>query len=349
MLAFHLSYSIISLMYKFLSKEQRQELIDELKIERSRRYAERIKVILLLDEGQTYKNIAHFLFLDEGTIANYRKRYKKGGIEGLVIDDYARNRMKLTEEEETILSADLQSKIFPSTKEIIDHVQKKFNVYYSVSGITHLLHRLGFSFKKAKGIPGKAKKEDQAKFIRSYNALKSHGKVYFGDGTHPRHNSILSYGWIKKGTEKNVFTNSGRFHVNLFGAVCIENQETIIRSYPTIGQEHICEFLKVLRNKNPGNEKLYLILDKGPYNRAGSVKALAKELNIKLVYLPAYSPNLNPIERLWKFFKKKVLYNQYYEKQDQFIKACSNFFRGIRKYKAELATLLTDNFSPVGT
>lgn len=335
-------------MNKFLTKKERQELLDELKIERSRRYAERIKVILLLDEGKTYKNISDYLFLDEGTIANYKKRYREGGIEGLIIDDYARNRSKLTEEEEQILTADLESRIFPSTKEVADHIKKKFKVTYSISGVTALLHRLGFSFKKAKGVPGKAKKEDQAKFIRSYNALKSHGKVYFGDGTHPRHNSILSYGWIKKGEEKEVLTNSGRFHVNLFGAICLENQETIVRSYPAIGQDHICDFLKVLRNKNPDGQKLYLILDKGPYNRANSVKKLAKKLNIKLIYLPAYSPNLNPIERLWKFFKKKVLYNQYYEKQEQFSEVCSNFFRGIRKYKNELATLLTDNFTPIG-
>jgi len=62
-------------MEKFLTKKQRQELLDELSIERSRRYAERIKVILLLDDNETYKNISKFLFLDEGTIANYKKRY----------------------------------------------------------------------------------------------------------------------------------------------------------------------------------------------------------------------------------------------------------------------------------
>jgi DNA-binding NarL/FixJ family response regulator len=60
-------------MYKFLDKIQRQELIDELKTERSRRYAGRIRVILLLDQKWTYKNIAEVLFINEGTIANYRK------------------------------------------------------------------------------------------------------------------------------------------------------------------------------------------------------------------------------------------------------------------------------------
>ncbi len=67
-------------MYKFLSKEQRQELLDELKIESSRRYADRIRVILLLDKRWTYKKIAEALFIDESTIANYKKRYREGGL-----------------------------------------------------------------------------------------------------------------------------------------------------------------------------------------------------------------------------------------------------------------------------
>ena len=64
-------------MGSFLSKKQRQELLDELKLGRIRRYADRLRVIFLLDDGKTYKNIAECLFLDEETIGNYKKRYKR--------------------------------------------------------------------------------------------------------------------------------------------------------------------------------------------------------------------------------------------------------------------------------
>ena len=90
-------------------------------------------------------------------------------------------------------------------------------------------------------------------------------------------------------------------------------------------------------------------MDNTAYNRSAKVKNLAEELKINLTYLPPYSPNLNPIERLWKFFKRKVLYNKYYELKADFETACTNFFRYIRKYRAELATLLTDNFEVLGT
>ena len=336
-------------MYKFLNKVQRQELLDELQVERSKRYADRIRVILLLDNNETYKNISKFLFLDEGSIANYRKRYKEGGIEGLILDDYCTKRTKLNIFEEFQLINELDERIFASTKEVVNHILKKYKVKFSIIGCNNLLHRLGFSFKKAKGVPGKAKKKDQEEFIKKYNSLKGKGKVYFGDATHPLHNTILSSGWIRKGEEKEVFTNSGRNRVNVFGAIAIDDLDVVTRSCDTINQVSVCNFLKALREKNPNGEKLYFILDRGPSNKAMSVRELAKELNIEIVFLPAYSPNLNPIERLWKFFKKKVLYNQYYEKFKDFKLVCSSFFRGIRKYELELATLITDNFSAVGT
>ena len=92
-----------------------------------------------------------------------------------------------------------------------------------------------------------------------------------------------------------------------------------------------------------------MVTDNAGYNRAKKVKRLAKELNIKLVYLPPYSPNLNPIERLWKFMKKKVMANTYYETFPDFRKNIMYFFRYIQKYRPELKTLITDNFRLMGT
>jgi len=113
----------------------------------------------------------------------------------------------------------LDATIFASTKEVVAHIENSFNIKFSISGCNNLLHRLGFSFKKAKGVPGKAKIEDQIDFIKRYDALKGIGKIYFGDATHPLHNTVLSSGWIKKGQDKEVFTNSGRNRVNIFGAI----------------------------------------------------------------------------------------------------------------------------------
>ena len=85
--------------------------------------------------------------------------------------------------------------------------------------MTTLLHKLGFSYKKPKGVPGKAKTEEQEAFVKRYNRVKKKGLVYFADSTHPMLNPILSAGWIRKGKEYEVKTNSGRQRVNINGAI----------------------------------------------------------------------------------------------------------------------------------
>lgn len=337
-------------MGKFLTLKERNELLAELRIERARKYAERIKVILLLDDGKTYRSIADYLFLDEGTIANYRKRYKNGGLEELINDFYNGRRAMLSESELKILTSDLQSQIFLTSSAVIAHIKKKFGVQYSRGGVTELLHRLGFSFKKATPVPGKADKKKQQQFINRYNGIKPHGLVYFGDSTHPEFAPTITYGWIKKGENFDVKTNSGwRKRVNICGAIEIGSLDVVARTYKTVNKDSICDLLRAIRRKNPDEKRIYLVLDGAPYNRAKKVRNLAKNLNIKIVYLPPYSPNLNPIERLWKFMKKKVTANRYFEEFDDFKKNLVNFFRGIRKYRADLETLITDNFPILGT
>ena len=183
------------------------------------------------------------------------------------------------------------------------------------------------------------------RFINQYNGIKAHGPVYFADATHPEFAPNITYGWIRKGSKFEVKTNSGwRKRVNIYGLIEINTLDVITRSFETINQFSVCEILRALRRKNPNDKNLYVVLDGASYNRSIIVTNIAKELKIKIVRLPPYSPNLNPIERLWKFMKSKVTANRYFEQFDDFKHTLMEFFRGIRKYKNELETLITDNF-----
>lgn len=332
----------------FLSKKQRLELLSELKVEDKARYSDRIKVILLLDQNWTHGKIAEALFIDEGSIRNWRKRYIEGGIEELIRDDWATKRCFLSEDQLLKLSLHLEETTYTRTKDVVSYVFSKYKVRYSISGMTKLLHEMDFSYKKSKGVPAKAQREAQKSFLRKYFGIRSHGKVYFIDSTHPRHCPELGYGWIRKGKEKEVPTNSGRSRLNISGAVCVADKDVITRQSETINSASIGQLLMAIRSKNQ-NEKLYVVMDNARYNRSKYVKKWAKKLKIKLVYLPPYSPNLNVTERLWRFYRDNFLVNQYFEKLSDFSKSTSNFFRGIRKYRLELGTLLTDNFQIIGT
>jgi hypothetical protein len=105
------------------------------------------------------------------------------------------------------------------TKEIVEFIKNKFDVTYSVSGVTALLHSLGFTYKKTKAVAEKANKEAQELFIIEYGRLKSDGKIYFADSTHPMHNPVIGHGCIKKGQDFEVLTNCGRHRLNINGSV----------------------------------------------------------------------------------------------------------------------------------
>ena len=334
---------------EFLTEPERQELLSELSREREKKYADRIRIILLLDQGEPMVKIAEYFFLTERSISNYRDRYKQGGLEELLNDYYTGRSAYLSPEEQSKLTLELESKVYPTTKSVISYIKKEFGVVYTVGGVTTLLHKLGFSYKKPKGVPGKAKAEEQEAFVKKYNRVKKKGLVYFADSTHPMLNPILSSGWIRKGKEYEVKTNSGRQRVNINGAIEMKTLNVVSRSCKRVNGSSMCDLLRAIRLKHPKARKIHLILDNAPYNKSNQVRDLARELKIKILYLPAYSPNLNPIERLWKFMKKEVMANRYYPDLETFQKELMLFLRGIRKHRQELSTLITDNFHIVKT
>jgi len=114
--------------------------------------------------------------------------------------------------------------------------------------------------------------------------------------------------------------------------------DTYINSYS------VCALLWKLRQIQP-NQPITIVLDNAKYQKCELVFGCAEALDIHLLYLPSYSPNLNLIERVWKFVKKKCLYSKYYSDFDTFKNAISDCVEQMHKnYKGELDSLLTLKF-----
>lgn len=109
-------------------------------------------------------------------------------------------------------------------------------------------------------------------------------------------------------------------------------------------KEVVVAYLERLRKRYSKGNRIYMVLDNAKYNRSNMVMEKAKESNITLIYLPPYSPNLNLIERLWKYFKKNVIENKYYACFDEFEQVIYNFFKNIHWRKEELKELLNLKF-----
>ena len=276
---------------------------------RFRKSADRIKAILFLNQGFTYEQTAKLLMLDDITIRRYEKEFKKEGLDGLLESHYLGSFSNLTKAQEEALKEHLKDKIYQTVQEVVAHVSKTYNKTYSIEGMTHLLHRLCFVYKKTKVIPGKVDLEKQEAFKKEYKALKQtknpEDKIYFVDASHPHHNNRPFYGWIYKGEEKAIKTNTGRKRVNLNGAVNLEDMEITVLQEETINTNAMMRLVLTLEQKQETGE-IYLILDNAGYNHSYLFSLFLEDhQRVHLKYLPPYSPNLNSIERLWKFYYKK--------------------------------------------
>jgi len=338
----------LQVMAGFLSLEEKTKLKGLHRVSSTRKQGNKIKAILLLDQGYEYAEIASILLIDNSTVWRWYETYIRSGITGLLKDNYMGGTSKLTELQIFRLAEHLECTMYLTAKEICAFVRKTFKVTYTPKGMTSLLHQLGFTYKKPKHIPGKADFEAQKAFIRNYRRIQKRkareDRIYFMDGVHPMHNSQPACGWIRKGQDMVLKANTGRQRINLNGAYNLEDHSVIIQETEMINaQSTINLFREMLLRQQTG--KIYIVLDNARYYRSELVRLFVeKNRRIRLLFLPSYSPNLNIIERLWKFFKKKVIYNSYYEKFTVFRKYCLDFFRHLKKYRAELQTLMTDNF-----
>lgn len=337
-------------MSNFLTNEQVIVLKQAHKQVKEKKLADRIKAVLYLHYGLTYPEIAKLLLFDEVTIRRYAKMFQENGIAGLLEFHYrgGKSRLNLVQEQE--LRNYLQENTQRTAKEVVEYLKKQHQVDFSVIGVTKLLHRLGFTYKKPKVIPGKADKIKQEQFLEAYQKIKQNlglnDQIYFGDATHPEHNTKPCYGWILKGKNNDKFikTNTGRERLNLNGVLSLKNHAALVLEEKTINSEATIKLFEKLKQFQPQG-KIYLILDNARYHHSKLVQAwIKKHHRFKLIFLPPYSPNLNLIERLWKFFHQKITWNHYYPTFAEFKKEALGFFKNLKKYKTELNSLLADNF-----
>lgn len=292
----------------------------------TRKEGDRIKAILLRSEGWTVPQISQALRLHQSTIIRHIQDYEAGKLR----NESGGSSEQLNETQAQDLIAHLEANLYHHNHQIILYVKERYGVIYTIPGMHKWLHRNGFSYKKPKGLPHKADQELQKEFIAQYEQLKKEASVdepiLFMDSVHPTQATKLSYGWIKTGKTKHVGTTASRTRLNIIGAIQLGHiGKAITSQYDTINGESIMDFMDKIRVQY-GEKVVHLILDKAPYHRSSLVAERADKLNIKLHFLPPYSPNLNPIERLWKVMNEHARNNRFFKGAKDFREAIDGFF-----------------------
>ncbi len=200
-------------------------------------------------------------------------------------------------------------------RRLVGLVQARFGCRRCRETIRLVLHRMGLSWQKAKKLLGRASAERRAAFVEQMRPLLDgaqrdrHQLVYL-DEAHIRQDVDPGHGWGVRGQRFYVASTSPALadKVSFYGLYLYNEGQVRIWPYPRATGEHTIDVLRRLRAEFP-NGRLIVIWDGAPYHRAQSVWSAAAGLKIELVPLPGYSPDLMPVEALWRWLREDVTYH----------------------------------------
>ena len=313
----------------------------------------RCGAVWLKSQGFKNKEIEKIVGVTHGTVTNYLKLYRNGQISALKTLNYKGQPSRLHAYTEQIKNS-LEKQPVSSVKEAGARIKEITGIELSLTQIKYFMDILGFKRRKVKQIPDRADTEKQESFKKKEieplieKAVRKEIHLFFADAAHFVLRPFLGFIYCLV----NVFIKSsaGRKRYNVLGAVNAITKEIItVTNTDYINSLSVCELMKKLKMQY-ADLPVYLILDNARYQKNYFVMTYAQNIGITLVYLPAYSPNLNLIERVWKFIKKKVLYNKYYKEFSDFVCSVNQCIKDAdTKYKNEMNTLLTLNFQNFST
>lgn len=340
-------------MQNFLSVEERENLRAQHKKERDKRICYRINAVLLADIGWSYRQIADALLLSDEAVRQHIQEYQ---VSRKIKPENGGSTSKLNAQQTEALLQHLYGHTYLFSKDIAAYIKAIFAIEYTVSGITAWLQAHGFSYKKPAVVPGKANRVIQEQWIKEYETLRNqlpmNEAICFIDGVHPTHNTKTAYGWIKKGERKEILTNTGRQRINLSGALDILTKKVFVQEDISLNAQSTITFFQKLERAYPEAHKVHVFCDNAKYYKNKDVKKSLENSKIEVHFLPPYSPNLNPIERLWKLMNEEILYNKYYERFTDFKNAVMGFLERLSDPPKELldrlVKRLTDSFSALG-
>jgi transposase len=323
------------------------------------RVQRKMEVLWLKSHGLTHDPIAAYAGVSRRTVQRYLDEYLEGGLPRLRCCP-GNHPQSILVEHESSLEEYFQRHPPRSTKQARAILEQRTGVRRGLSQVRHFLKdHLGLRGRKVGAIPVPPKKtvdehaQEQAAFVREEleprleQARRGRRQVYFVDAAHFVFAPFLGCLWCA--ARLFVRAASGRKRYNVLGALDAVTHRLIrVTNDGYINAESVCALLRAVAEASVGSP-ITLVLDNARYQKCALVQGLAESLGIELLYLPGYSPNLNLIERLWKFVRKESLNSIYYESFEGFTTAIDGCLDNLStKHKGEMETLLTHKFQMFG-
>lgn len=313
-----------------------------------RRVRKRMHVLWLKALGLAHQEICQIVGISNTTLRKYLRMFLQGGVEKLMQFNYCIPTSAM-EEYRGLLESYFREHPPATIREAMAAIEKLTGIKRSPSAVGRFLHALGMHPRKVGAIPAKADPQEQEDFKNSKldplleEAKQSKRIVLFVDAAHFVLAPLLGILWSF--TRLFIKGSAGRQRFNVLGALNAITHELIMTTNDSyINAQSVCDLLRKISLRYI-EVPITLVLDNARYQKCQMVKEFAASLNIELLYLPSYSPNLNLIERLWKFVKKEVLYSKYYPDFSIFKRAILDCLNQTHTtHKKALDSLLTLKF-----
>jgi transposase len=340
-----------------LSPEMRREIERRRQETHDKRIFARLSAVLWAADGKSRAESAALLGFSVHQIKAWLRIFRNRGLDDLCTLNYKGDPGKLKPAQVEQLQQEVQTGRFHNSDQIRLWVEETFGVVYSASGIKDLCRRVGISYHKVTGFLWKGAPQKQRAFLKKYQRHKrevgkSEGRVrrYCVDACHPIWGlELVYYCWLLVGQRFLVGVGDGRKRLNILGAYCPDDHEYLdLRlTRDNINGEQFVNLLRLLRDTHPETEKFILYVDGARYYTKPVVKEwLQRHPEFRLVRLPSYSPNLNLIERLWRFMRQKALC-RWHKTFAAMQEAVSAVLDHLEDYRDELATLMHEKFQIV--
>ena len=333
-----------------LTADERQTLRQLQKQRRDDEGYVKVTVILLLDAGRSLVTVAQDLGLDETTVYRHVRSFTDLGLATYLLHERPGYWGLLTSAELAHLGREVNATLYTDVRALQAWLVQTYQVHYSVSGLTELLHRLGFTYKLTTPVPCQADAVAQADFLDELAVLEAHVErgeavLYYADAAHPTHNTRCTRAWCEVGKERPLLTVSGRERVNLNAALdAYDPTQVLLNETSCVNAQSTRRLYEQLLAAHPDKARIYVVCNNARYYKNKELRAWLADKPICQVFLPPYSPNLNLMERLWKYLRQKIINTTFYRTKGQFRTAVLDFFTRLHEFGQDLASLLTRKF-----
>jgi transposase len=330
------------------TEEEIEQLHDERFHHPDPRVQQHCEIVYLKAMGLPHQDIGRIARVSQPTVRCYLENYQAGGLDKLKEVNVYRPTSELNDHQAT-LEEEFKARPPKTINEAVERIQQRTGLRRSPTQVRTFVKRLGLKRLKVGQIPAKADPVQQAEFLeqklqpRLEEARQGQRHMLFVDAAHFVLQPFLGFLWCF--TRVFLQAPSGRQRLNVLGALHATTRQLVtVVNQDYINAETVATLLRQLA-ATFSDLPITLVLDNARYQHCRLIIDLAAQLGIELLFLPPYSPNLNLIERLWKFVKKECLYSEYYATFALFKQAilgCLAETQG--KHKLKLVSLLTLNF-----